>query len=343
MTRYDSRPIALIVGVLAALTSCVSSLPGHVDSPREIVRGPIPTRIMQPAGLIFPVPRLRRAAVLDPGELELRTDLNYASIYESRGRQGSAARFDGEVARASAQLAYGLGGGAEITLEPTVLFGSSGFLDEIVNDFHEWTGFAEGGRNLVGTDEYDMRLVKDGVTAWELEEDQILLGDLPISWVQVLRAEDAEGPALSLRTTVELPTGDEDRGSGSGGIDVGAGLLVERSIGRWTFTGGIDGMQADQPKRFRDAGVEVRSLLLTSGGVEYRWSNRTSLLFQAVLQMPLTRDLPFEEVDREILDLGFGISRDLSRGSRLILSFHEDAVAASGPDLTLYAGLVFGW
>ncbi|WP_145202338.1 DUF3187 family protein [Planctomycetes bacterium Poly30] len=326
-----------------ALASCVSSMPGRSDSPRAVVRGPIPTRVMQPAGMIFPIPRPRRAAVLDSGELELRTDLTYSSVFESRGRLASEARFDGEIARASAQLAYGVGGGAEITIEPSVIFASSGFLDHIVNDFHRFTGFAGGGRDRVENDQYEMQLARDGVIAWSLEEDQILLADLPVSWTQVIREEDQDGPTLSVRVTVELPTGDEDRGSGSGGLDVGAGVLLERSIGRWTFTGGLDGMQADQPKRFRDAGITVRSLLLASGGVEYRWSNKTSLLFQTVLQMPLTRDLPFEEINKEILDLGFGISRDLSRGTRLILSFHEDAVAASGPDASVYAGLVFSW
>ncbi|MFT5734976.1 MAG: hypothetical protein ACJAZN_002090 [Planctomycetota bacterium] len=334
--------LACAVVALGAV-SCAAPWLGHADAPRAVVRGPIPTRIMQPAGLIFPIPRPRRAAVLEHGKFALRTDVTYSSIFESRGRLDSAARFDGEIARASARLAYGLGGGGEISIEPSALFGSSGFLDQVLNDFHEFTGFAGGGREQTGNGQYAMRLERDGVTAWEFEEDQILLGDLPVSWTQVLRAEDGHGPAVSVRTTIELPTGDEDRGSGSGGIDVGAGVLLERSLGRWTFTGGMDGMQADQPRRFRDAGIDVRTLLLASGGVEYRWSNRTSLLFQAVLQMPLTRDLPFEEIDREILDLGFGISRDLSKGTRLILSFHEDAVAASGMDASLYAGLVFSW
>ena len=333
-------PVLALLG--ASCASLVPELP-HGDPAREVVRGPIPTRIMQPAGMIFPIPRPRRAKALAAGERSVRPDITYASIFESRGRGGSAARFDGEIARASARLAFGIGDGAEITVEPQLLFGTSGALDEIVNDFHELTGFAGGGRGLYENDQYQMSLVKNGVTAYELQEDQILLGDLPVSWVQEIRREDQNGPAVSTRLTVELPTGDEDRGSGSGGIDVGAGVLLERSVGRWTFTGGVDGMQASQPSRFRDADVGVRTLLLASGGVEYRWSRKMSLLAQAVLQMPLTRDLPFEEIDREILDLGFGVSRDLGDATRLVLSFHEDAVAASGPDLSLYAGLVFSW
>ncbi|MEM8713453.1 MAG: DUF3187 family protein, partial [Planctomycetota bacterium] len=275
---------------LLGLASCSILTPPPLDARGEAsVRGPIPTRIMQPAGLIFPVARPRRAAVLDAGAAELRADVFYASIFESRGRGGSEARFDGEIARASARLRYGLGDGSEIAIEPTLLFATSGTLDAFVNDFHELTGFAGGGRERAEDDQYQMSLVRDGVTAYALEEDQILFGDLPVSWIRTVRDEDADGPAVAVRATLELPTGDEDRGSGSGGFDVAAGVLMERSIGRWTFTGGVDGMRPEQPSAFRDAGVGVRTLLLASGGVEYRWSNRMSLLAQAVLQMPLTR------------------------------------------------------
>lgn len=313
------------------------------DPGRDVVRGPIPTRIMQPAGLIFPIPRPRRAKVLDAGAKEVRPDLTYSSIFESRGLGDDAVRLDGEIARVSARLAFGVGGGAEITVEPQVLYGTSGALDRIVNDFHRFTGFAGGGRELFESDQFQMELVRDGQVAYEFEEDQILLGDLPVSWIQEIRHEDGKGPAVSTRLTLELPTGNEDKGSGSGGVDIAAGVLLERSVGRWTFTGGVDGMHAEDPRGFREANVGVRTLFLASGGVEFRWSSKTSLLAQAVLQMPLTRDITLEEVDREILDLGFGMSRDIGDGKRFTVSFHEDAVAASGPDLSLYVGFVFSW
>ena len=57
----------------------------------------------------------------------------------------------------------------------------------------------------------------------------------------------------------------------------------------------------------------------------------------------MTDDLPLEEVDGEILDVGVGVAHDLTRESALTISFHEDAVAASGPDFTLYFGLTFGF
>lgn len=350
--RPQKGPSPSLLTVALVLAAAVPALTGCRASGSELaalaalsgpptVRGPIPTRILQPASLIFPSPRPRRGVLLDRGEVRIEAGVAYASIFERKVESFDAADFDGEIARGSLMLSYGASDDFELVIEPSVLFAQSGFLDRIVDEFHAFTGFAGGGRETYPRNLYSMTLERNGVTAYELAEEETLFGDLPISLVARVRGEDDGGPAVAARLTVELPTGDEARGSGSGGIDVAAGVSLEKSVGRWTFFGGADGLLVDQPDSFQDAGIEVRSLLFTSGGVEYRWNRHVSLLGQAVLQMPLTRDLTFEEIDREILDLGFGLAFDVSKGGVLTLTFHEDAVAASGPDLTVYAGLAF--
>lgn len=325
---------------LALSASCVAPMDLSAVG-AERVRGPIPTRIMQPAGLIFPANRPRRAALLEEGEARATAEIFYASIFERAVRPPEASAFDGEIARGSLTLQYAPADGVEVVLEPTVLFASSGFLDGFVDGFHSITGFAGGGREEFPRGQYSMYLQRDGEIAWEMAEDEVRFGDLPITVVSRIREEDRNGPAVAARFTIELPTGDEARGTGSGGIDAAAGVILEQSLGRFTFYGGVDGVHVDQPEAFQRAGIDVRSLFSVSGGTEYRWSDRLSLLAQAVLQMPLTRSLPFEEIDREILDLGFGFAYELSDASTLMFSFHEDAVAASGPDLTVYTGITW--
>ncbi|MEC8513236.1 MAG: DUF3187 family protein [Planctomycetota bacterium] len=337
--RIAEFVLRIAVGAGLALSASCVSPEGLSAAGAERVRGPIPTRIMQPAGLIFPANRPRRAALLEAGEGRATAEIFYASIFERVVRPAEAAAFDGEIARGSLTLQYAPTDGVEVVLEPTVLFASSGFLDSFVDGFHAITGFVGGGRDEFQSDQYSMYLQRNGEVAWELAEDHVRFGDLPITLVSRIREEDGDGPAVAARFTIELPTGDEGRGTGSGGIDAAAGVILERSVGRFTFFGGVDGVHVDQPASFQRAGIDVRSLFSVSGGAEYRWSDRLSLLAQAVLQMPLTRSLPFEEIDREILDLGFGFAYELSGASTLRFSFHEDAVAASGPDLTFYTGI----
>ncbi|MEM9381525.1 MAG: DUF3187 family protein [Planctomycetota bacterium] len=334
-------PVAPLLALLACPLVLVGCGGGGEVRPR--VRGPLPTRIQQPLGQVFPNPRPRRAQLLEPGTGRATLDLEYSSIFERNVDPGQAASFDGETARVTTRIAYGVGPGTELLVEPAVQFASSGFLDRVVDEFHAFTGFAEGGRDTFPRDQYSMFVENQGRTAWELEENEILLGDLPVTLLVQVRDEDDDGPAIAARVTLEIPTGDESRGGGSGGWDTAAGVLVERSLGRWTLTASLDGVHVDQPRALVEAGVDIRTMLFAAGGVEYRWTDRLSLLGQALFRSPITRSLPFEEIDREILDLGFGAAFDVARDVTLTASFHEDAVAASGPDLTFYLGLAVGF
>lgn len=324
---------------LLALAACA----GPADDPMHRVRGPLPTRIQQPVAQIFPSPRPRRATLLEPDAGRATIDVEYSSIFERSVEFAEEANFDGEMARLGTRLSYGIGPGMELLIEPAILFASSGFLDSFVDEFHRASGFASGGRTTFEQDEYSMRLRRGADVAWEFEEDRIMFADLPITYLAQVRDEDSDGPAIAARVTLELPTGDESRGAGSGGWDTAAGVLIERSLGRWTFTSGIDGVYVDQPESFIDAGIHIRTLLFLSGGIEYRWSDRLSLLGQVVFRSALTRDLEAEEINREIVDLGFGFAYDITRSTSFYASFHEDAVAASGSDLTLYFGLAYGF
>ncbi|HJO27059.1 MAG TPA: hypothetical protein QF730_07425, partial [Planctomycetota bacterium] len=70
-----------------------------------------------------------------------------------------------------------------------------------------------------------------------------------------------------------------------------------------------------------------------------RWNDRVSLLGQLIWASPPVTGYDLEEIDAEIIDLGLGAAWDLSDGSRLFCSLHEDLVAAAGGDF----GFMFGW
>lgn len=276
------------------------------------------------------------------GEGRTLVDLQYSSIFEQESTFTDAARFDGEVARLAAQVLLGTAEGVAVAIEPSLVFASSGFLDATIDAFHELTGLPGGGRENSRRGQYAMQLKRDGTTAWSLDEDEILFGDLPVTGMATVLEEGPGRPGVAARVTLELPTGDVSSGSGSGGWDTAAGVVFEKSSGRWTVTGNLDGVYVDTPRAFQDAGIDVGFLLFAGAGAEYRWSDRTSLLVQLQYRSPLTEDLAFEEIDREILDVGVGVAHDLSRESSLTVSFHEDAIAASGSDFTLYFGLSLG-
>ena len=86
-----ASPRRALAASLLALASCA----GPAADPAPRVRGPIPTRILQPAGLIFPAHRPRRATLLERGTGRVTPEVFYASIFERAVEPGSEANFDG--------------------------------------------------------------------------------------------------------------------------------------------------------------------------------------------------------------------------------------------------------
>ena len=322
--------------LVLALAGC-SVLPEQ--NPRT--RGPLPTRNQHPLALTILHPRPRSAHTQPAGTLGVELEATAMSIFEVGFDADERTAFDGEIWRSALRTRYGLNESLDLTVELGFAYTTSGGLDALADEFHDTLNLPGGGRRLVDRNQWEMQLESEGETIFEVEEDRIGINDIPILLTQRLREEDEDGPAVALRLGVEIPTGSEDRGFGNGEWDYGAGILLEKSVGKWTFTGGADWIFVGQPDGFDDADITLRDSLLVSQGIEYRIHERCSLLSQLVFQSPLTRDLSIEEIDREMVDLGIGLAIDVG-SARFTTSFHEDIVAATGPDFVFRFALTWG-
>ncbi len=329
----------------AGLLLCLQLAPGCLGAlpagEAPAVRGPLAARVMHPI-LLTQLPLApRRAAIQPGGTWGGGGALAYMSIFERRSRDGERVVFDGEQLRTRFMLRRGVGASTDVEGELAATFASSGFLDDFVNEFHDLFGFPGGGRENAENDQFDAIVRKDGELAYRLEEDRVGLGDVPIIVNTALRAEDPEGPAVALRLGVELPLGSEQRGFGNGGVDFGGGLIAERSWSRWSVFGGVNWIVPHEPSSFRDAGISLNNRVELQLGGELRWNAATSFLLQLNWIGPITSDLDLEELNREILDIGLGVAWDVA-GGRCSLSFHEDAVAATGADFGVRVALDWG-
>lgn len=334
---------AVLLPCLLALTlpgAC--SAPGWADDPAPHVRGPLSSRTQHPLSLTFLSLRPRRASTQAEGTYGFAAESVYTTLYESQQGTGERAAFDGELWRGAGRVRYGLSESTDIETELALVYTTSGFLDDFVRWWHDLFLLPDGGRDAAEDGQYEMRLRQGGSTLYELEEDRLGFGDLPVVITHSLRAEDEDGPALAVRAGIELPLGSDDRGFGSGKIDAGTGALLERSIGRVTLFGGLDYVYTNDASSFSGSAVEINDLFTTEYGMELRWNDRLSLLTQLLWTSPLTSDIDLEEISREILDLGLGAAYDMKSGGRLFVSFHEDLVAATGPDFSLLIGASWG-
>jgi hypothetical protein len=336
------------VGLIAALAVSIfasgcSLLPRPSEEALPIVRGPLPSRTQHPMALTYLAMRPRRAAIQPVDRIGVEFQSVYTSIFERTSNSGEQVRFDGELWRNSLRVRKGISSEMDIEIEVAALYTTSGFLDDFIKDYHEFLHLPQGGRKKVSDDQYAMVLRKDGQTIYDLEEDRAGFGDIPVILTRRLRAEDEDGPAVAGRVGIELPTGSDNRGNGNGKLDFGGGVLAERSYGRWTLTGALDYIVTGRPDSFDGSGVDAENIVQVQSGCEYRWSNVTSCLVQVFWTTPMVDDFNQPEIDESIVDLGLGIVRDIGGGGRFTFSFHEDLVAATGPDFSVLVGIGWGF
>ncbi|MFT5155248.1 MAG: hypothetical protein ACI841_005259 [Planctomycetota bacterium] len=305
--------------------------------------GPIPARIEHPLSLGFLSLRPRRAEVLPAGKFGASVESAYQSIYEVQHDDTYRVAFDGETWHTSLRVRYGLGGGMDLEAEVGVLSGRSGFLDGFAENWHDATGFPDGGRSRDPKDLYRMRIRRGpNEFLYELEEGEPGTMDLPIVLTKQFSSAPDGSSAYAARAAIEIPTGEQSKGFGNGSLDSGFGLLGEQHLDALSWYWATDYVITGNPRGFEELGIEVEDLLHLQLGFEFPLGSRFAWLTQIEWVSPMVKGIDLEEVNREILDLGIGAAYRLRDDTHLRLSFHEDLVAATGPDFTLLFGLSWG-
>lgn len=333
---------ALRLAVLATpLVGGCALLPELSGEEAARVRGPLGTRMPQPLLMTFPHLGLRRAVVTPAGKLGAGALLSYSSIFEADASNGDVVRMDGELAVATLRARMGLGRGFELEAQGGVLHGGGGSLDEFIVQYHDFFGFPDAGRKDVPDDEFDMRVVNDGVEGYALQPNELQLQDLALTLAWGGELAHAGGWTHLVRGTIELPTGSEADGFGNGEVDFGLGWNAELDLGRSTLFATASWVHPGASGAIERARIQLLERVCIGGAWEVRLTERTSGIVQLEWLSPISSSIPLQELDASYADLVVGISHDLGGRWRATLAFQEDLIAAAGTDFSLLCGL--GW
>jgi hypothetical protein len=148
---------------------------------------------------------------------------------------------------------------------------TGGFLDDFVIGWHEFFGFPDQGRDRAVRDDFEVLATRGGETVFEVEEGGVHLLDVPVVLGYELQPPGEGELGIHVRGGVELPTGSEAEGFGSGRADWMLGVSTELRTGPVAWNAHLDHTFVGRGSRAaRDAGAPLQDV--TSGGVGFEWA-----------------------------------------------------------------------
>ena len=144
---------------------------------------------------------------------------------------------DGEQYRFAIAGRRGLGRGVQVEVVIPLLSYGGGFLDSVIEGFHDEFGLGQAGRTGVARDGFQV-FARGPETQILLEEDPGLqIGDIVLgAKFRLFGSEPHQKYDVALEALAELPTGSGQRLAGNESPDFGVQLLVTRYFRRACLT-----------------------------------------------------------------------------------------------------------
>jgi uncharacterized protein DUF3187 len=303
MASYDDWRWSGVRWTLGAgLTAVVCLQPAHVQAEGF---GPLPVRNFNPLQqLVLNMPG-DRAAVVSPGTLDVRLELAETAAVYSEMSMNASAQVKFETLRNGLFLRYGVTSRLELGVEVPVLYRYTGFMSGMIEAVERATTGLSPARAALSNVNYVYNITRNGQQIVNGANGALGFGDSMIQAKYQVVKESSIIPALSLRTAIKLPTGDQDELFGSGSPDFGVGLAAEKALGsRWVLHGNLNGVFPTG----RVAGLPLHPTVTGIAAVEYLWSENLSLTLQFDYYTTPFRHVGLEVFDKGVSELAGGFS-----------------------------------
>ena len=286
--------------------------------------GPLQVKNQFPLFLHINAPYLESAVT----ENSFSAGLSHSSVYMTRYSADWSVNLDMEITELDLRLKKIIPGLFELGIEVPVLSAESGFMDDFLDTYHRTFGFSDYGRSERPSDSFLYEVRKNGAVVVSGKNGRIGIGDIRLTAKKEIRTID---PVISLRAEVEFPTGDAGDGHGSGGLDTGMTLLVDKKISQTFMSYWNAGILF--PGRLRaHEDVGLRTSYHAGAGIEAALWKQVSLLGQITFQTSPFPKTDIGSIDRIAALLTFGARYSPGKQS-IEFSLTEDPNTAGAPDV----------
>ncbi len=244
---------------------------------------------------------------------------------------------DGETHTLTVRMQESFGKRTRIGIELPWISHSGGFMDSMIDGWHDFFGLPEGIRPAVPQD--DLRFVYqiDGVESYRLDQRASGIGDIRLSMSYDLAQNDFATVALA--GSIKLPTGDLVKLTGSDSTDVSMGFGVSSpNAGVTRISWGID-FGVTWPGDIAIPGLEASDqVFYYSAAVSWRAFSSVDLLVQFS-----GYSAPYKSAIRALGQAGgqLGLGFDWRTSERYSVRFgiFEDIVVETAPDFGVEIGI----
>ena len=329
------RRIPVVVMLLWGLWGGVGQVRAMPAEPILPPHGPLRLVNQQPLQLLFLQQFPDLATPVEAGHAlgHLNVALTNTLLLE---RRNFTADLDLEMVRAVLDLRYGLLPNLEAGLDIPLLYTYSGILDNFIEGVERGFHGLRFLRKQQHAGEFAYRVSHGTEQFIGGREDAVGIGDMVVKIKLSLLHEESWLPAVSVRAALKVPTGSTSRAFGSGEVDGGMGVLLQKTFGRWTFY--VNGDVTFPGKAFE--AVEMQPFFGGVLAVEYQMTHPLSVVMQLRGETrPFRHSIPI--LDRRIIEVDLGLNWVLSRSLVLQGGLAEDVFESDycSADVTFFLNL----
>jgi hypothetical protein len=290
-----------------------------------------PLRNYNPFLQIFGLPAFQSPRLLQPGKSEFDVSLVISNDEDDALRSDESLVIDGETYILSVSYKRRLLEQLELGIEVPFVRHSGGVLDSAIEEWHDLFGLSNSTRD--NPDDRLQFLYDRGVaTLYELRSTSSGIGDMQLSLAMPLRK-------MTIRGAIKLPTGNPDKLTGSGAVDVSLGLYASRSTTLFERTLAYSGFVGILALGDGDVLPQLQRSAVPYGGLALRW--RTTDRFAIAAQwygQGSYFDSDIDEIGGSTMQLAVGADYRFSRAI-LRAAIVEDITSSTTPDFALHLSI----
>ena len=275
---------------------------------------------------------------LPTGDMALYLEHNWKNVWMyGEGEY----QIDAEIHELAVRSCFGLGGDLEASIEIPFRYVSGGFLDVVIENFHDLLGIGNANREKAPRDQFSFEINPTGQPdGWSRAGDEHRnwnFGNIILGFNYSLSRLVPDPLQVAATVNVKLPTGSRTEYSGGQSLDVGLSMCVGRAFGPVYAYLSPGVVYYDDNKMI---GVDLRrwhySIFLA---LEYhRPDSPRSLIVQALMERGIATS--FSEFTENTYEIIFAYKRHIGRATVLEIGFLENLFFFdNSPDIGFHFGI----